>query len=100
MSEGSSIRGDDKSRPLSATGAAVKSARITQRAAGIAVINPASIAKPCLGVARIARGEGSRNSGIYLVIFKEIKSPDINELGGMKRRARGARDAIRAKIQV
>lgn len=79
MSEGSSIRSDDKSRALSATGAAAKSARITQCAAGIAVINRASIAKPSCNTC-IAREKGSRNSRIYPVIPKGIKSRRIEAL--------------------
>lgn len=79
MSEGSSIRGDDKSRALSATGAAAKSARITQCAAGIAVINRASIAKPSCNT-RTAREKGSRSSRIYPLIPGGIKSPRIEAL--------------------
>lgn len=65
MSEGSSIRGDDKSRALSATGAAAKSARITQCAAGIAVINRSSIAKPSCNTRTGAREK--KNSEIIRI---------------------------------
>jgi len=74
VSEGFSIRGDDKSLALSATGAAAKSARITQRVAGIAVINRASIAKPSCNT-RTAKEKGSRNLANLFCNSKEIKTP-------------------------